>query len=1183
MNHAVKSGTARPAGRGATKGGGDAVRGHIDALNRALLAAYGPGGTPELHKPALRFYLRTMTVLNRELGWFSIANNRIFRAGERLVVPYETHGQLSIHILDGQPDPVVRTRRLIHGTLVTDAFIAELSGLEGRPVDLEREIYHFEVEDVPAIPLTRLRDLARLLARLNTSGSRHEAVYLLRFLVARLCSTSYKGVPGAKNLQNEINQVRAELARFMNGPFADRMRLPARILVRSISGLVSRPKLIDEVWQDTIDLSEVLVRGSSIANEIRRSTHHAIGKHTLLLAQAYLEWLQTGAVMFPDPQRTIPSEADSAARSNPAVLELVRRIVSSLEQLLGSSQIAQRLDEWRLAYREDLMRCASANSLDDELESLVVNGIRAGNRWVYQHRLRSLGSKLREGDWPADASAGFEASLARLGETLPGEAGFDADRVASEARAAVRAFGDALCAAHQDALFASLDDLLDLYRNENQFQAFEACCRLRRNLERMVGNGVFENQRYLLHQLDCLLEEMGFFALRHVASGYAENGLRLPEALRITHLCAGNLERDGLSSRELWDLTAMLVNPVRTVSELLDVLEQIQRNYHRLVHRVSAAYEVMAEHLGYGREEMRGVLANFQRTMHDLNSLVHFSDLVRTHLSEHGGSLKLPGSGAQGEDPWDIIHLSDRGEIGRRIADREAVSLQSRYGGKGSGLLYISHLGIPTRDGFIIPTVLARLGLHRSESDRFEREVLQHLRRLEADIERHEGVAHRLGDPRAPLLLAVRGGSVFSMPGMLATMVFVGMTEPVVAALAREDEWYAWDACRRFLASFSAAVWDLDLESLDLVENAKRRHGVALKTDLPGSVMREVVESSMAAIRESGHGAELDAIFNNAELQLLTALRAVHASWDGHRARRYRAIKHLSDGWHTAITVQQMASGNRTNEQEMAPGMDEMSISLTGVIPNTRMQSTGFRAFTGDVKFSACGDDLVGGVTAARSFEPVQRLQSLAPMLDRRLNHFSDRLRRFLGSDAEIEFTVERGILSVLQARSAEVESKARLRTFDQPGPPAGRGIGIGGGAFRGLAAFDEQDVERLNSLARDRDDVDGVLLVLENPIPDEIPLILSVDGLLAAHGGSTSHAAVAVHGIGDRPYSCVLGVPELSVRGGLATLAGGDGKPVHSIRAGDLLSIHGQTGEVFVGARRLLDIETATASEKDT
>jgi hypothetical protein len=1146
----------------------------IDALNRSLMAAYGPGGNTEKHKSALRLYLHVMAALGRRHKWFGITNHRIFRAGDRLVVPFDAQGELSIHVLDKESDKLITKLRLPNGTLLTDAFILGLAEMQGSAVDLEREIYQLEVDELETVQTSRLRDLARLLRRLNTSGSRHEAVYLLRFLVARLCSTTNKGVPGAKNLQNEINLVRAELADFMNGPFADRLRLPARILVRSISGLVSRPKLIDEVWQDTIDLSEVHVRGSSITNEIRRSTHHAIGKHTLSLARAYLQWLQTGMTEFPDPEREIPAEADIAARSDPAVQELVQRIVSNLEQLLGSSQIAQRLDEWRLAYAEELMRCESGNSLDEELDSLVVNGIRAGNRWTYQHRLRSFSAKVRDGAWSAAVRDSFEASLERLQAKMPGDAGFDAGRTEAEARAAVVAFGHALRAEHQDALFAALDELLAFYQDRSQFAAFERSCNLRRELESLAGNGVFTNQRYLLHQLDCLLEEMGFFALRHVASGYAENGLRLQEALRIVHLCAGNLERDGLSSRELWDLSAMLVNPVRTPSELLDVLEQIQRNYHRLVHRVSAAYEVMAEHLGYGRDEMRAVLANFQRTMHDLNSLVHFSDLVRAHVSERDGDVQLPGAGALGDDPWDFIHLSDRNEIEQRVTSRNAVSLQARYGGKGSGLVYISYLGIPTRDGFIIPTVLPRLGLHLSEPARFDREVIQHVRRLENDIGRNKGTAPRLGDSQAPLLLAVRGGSVFSMPGMLATMVFVGMTEDVAIALAREDEWYAWDAYRRLLVSFASAVWDLDLEALDLVEKAKRKHGVALKTDLPGAAMREVVEDSKAAIREAGHGAQLDQILNDAELQLLTALRAVHASWDRDRARRYRAIKHLSEGWHTAITVQQMASGNRTNEQEMAPGMDEMTISLTGVIPNTRMQSTGFRAFTGDVKFSACGDDLVGGVTAARSFEPVQRLQSLAPMLDRKLNHISARLRRFLGSDAEIEFTVERGVLSVLQARSAEVESQRRLRTFNEPGTPAGRGIGISGGAFRGLVAFNEADVERLRSKVQDQPGADGVLLVLENPVPDEIPLILSVDGLLAAHGGSTSHAAVAIHGIGDKPYSGVLGVPELRVQHGEAMLASGDGGPVVTLQAGDLLSIHGQTGEVFIGTREILAIE---------
>jgi enolase len=1147
---------------------------HIAALNHTLFSAYGPNGVEGRHGTALRCYLQTMAFLHRRYRMFEIANHRIFRAGDSLIVPYDAHGRLLIHAVQEDSIQIVTQLRLPQGTLITDELVAELAGRQGEVIDLEREIYHLEIDDTPTIQVTRLRDLARLLRRLNTCGSRHEAVYLLRFLVARLCSTSYRGIAGAKNLRPEIVRVRNELIEFMNGPFAPRLRLPTRILVRSISGLVSRPKLIDEVWQDTIDLSEVHVRGSTIANEIRRSTHHAMGKQTLALARAYLEWLRTGVAAFPDPNRLVPTEADETARSSAGIVELVARIVTDLDQLMGSSQISTRILEWRDAYASELLRCESTNTLDEELESLVVNGIRVNNRWVYQHRLRSMASKARDGGWAADARDAFEASLQALQQKLPDEDGFQADRVEEEARAAVNTFSRRLRRDHQDALFAALDELLKCYQGGEQFEAFERSCKLRHELEDLAGSGVFTSQRYFLHQLDCVLEELGFFALRHVASDYLEHGVVLEECLRIVFMCAANLNRDGLFSRELWDLSVMLINPSRSPSELLDVLEQIQRNYHRLVLRVSEAYEVMAEHLGYSVDEMRAVQGNFQRTMHDLNSLVHFSDLARTHVSERRDILPGLGSGARGHDPWDFIHLSHAGDIARRVEDWDTVSLQARYGGKGCGLIYISYLGIPTRDAFIIPTVLPRQGLHDSETRKLDQESMRHVRILEEDIAQNEGTKLRFGDPEAPLLLAVRGGSVFSMPGMLSTVVFTGMTEAVAEALAREDEWFAWDSYRRFLASYAAAVWQLDLEEFNLVEKAKHRHGVGLKIDLPGSAMRDIVEASKGVLREAGYGDRLDAILNDAELQLKTAMRAVHGSWDGERAWRYREIKHLSDGWHTAVIVQQMACGNRSNEEELKPGMDEMRISLTGVIPFTRMTTSGFRAFTGDVKFSACGDDLVGGLTAAKSFEPVRELRSQAPMLERKLNHISARLRRFLGSDAEIEFTVERGVLSILQTRSAQMELHYSPCTFREPGTAAGHGIGIAGGAFRGVVAFNEDDVNRLmGAAAVENQEVDGILLVVENPIPDEIPLILSVDGLLSARGGSTSHAAVAVHGIDDKPYAAVLGVAELRVFRDDAVLVDQDGETLFTIKSGDVLSIHGQTGEVFMGSLPILSV----------
>ncbi|MBT8047447.1 MAG: hypothetical protein KJO92_03480, partial [Gammaproteobacteria bacterium] len=798
----------------------------LEALNRALISAYGPDGTDEAHQLALRQYLQTMRFLHRRYRMFEIANHRIFKCGDTLIVPYDAHGRLAIHEIKPEASRVIVQSRLPMGKLITDDLIADLSGCRGEVVDLEREIYHLEVDDTPAIQVSRLRDLARLLRRLNTCGSRHEAVYLLRFLVARLCSASYRGVAGAKNLKPEIVRVRNELVEFMNGPFAQRLRLPTRILVRSISGLVSRPKLIDEVWQDTIDLSEVHARGSAIANEIRRSTHHAMGKQTLKLARAYRQWLQTGAAEFPDPDRETPTDVDQAARSNPVVLELVARIVSDLEQLLGTSQMATRMEEWRDTYARELALCESGNTLQEELDSLVTNGVRAGNRWVIQHRLRSLANKAHGGAWAAEARDSFRASLDQLQQSLPGDDGFLPERAEGAAREAVEHFEQRIRHDHQDRLFYELDVLLKCYEGDRPFEVFERSCALRRRLSAQVGNGVFPSQRYLLHQLDCLLEELGFFALRHVASGYHDNGVDLVECLAIVFMCAGNLDRDGLYSRELWDLSSMLANPSRTPSEMLDVLEHIQKNYHRLVLRVSEAYDVMAEHLGYSVDEMRAVQGNYQRTMHDLNSLVHFSDLARAHVSEQRENIPEAGAGALGEEPWDFVHLSHGEDIKRRVEDRTAASLQARFGGKGSGLIYISYLGVPTRDAFIIPTVLPRMNLHEAEAEKLDRELMRHVGILQDDIARNDARNVRLGDPDTPLLLAVRGGSVFSMPGMLSTVVFAGMTEAVAEALAAKDEWFAWDSFRRFLASYAAAIWHMDLEELDLVEKAKRRQGV---------------------------------------------------------------------------------------------------------------------------------------------------------------------------------------------------------------------------------------------------------------------------------------------------------------------------------------------------------------------
>jgi len=167
---------------------------------------------------------------------------------------------------------------------------------------------------------------------------------------------------------------------------------------------------------------------------------------------------------------------------------------------------------------------------------------------------------------------------------------------------------------------------------------------------------------------------------------------------------------------------------------------------------------------------------------------------------------------------------------------------------------------------------------------------------------------------------------------------------------------------------------------------------------------------------------DLDAALADPKRQLFEAARAVLGAWNTERAQRYRTIKGLSDRWNTAVVVQQMSSGNWHNP-EVYEGMDETLYSLTGVVPHTMVTRLGLRQLTGDIKFSASGDDLVGGLTAADSFEPIGRLRRLMPMLERRIDHIGTRIRMAGGADVELEFTVDRGVLSILQARGATTKA----------------------------------------------------------------------------------------------------------------------------------------------------------------
>jgi len=1147
----------------------------ISGVNTELFAVYRDEADSVTRHDALHKYIKVKQNIARRTERFGIVNNRVFITSDQMFIPYLAGDTLVVfNVHDGISETVL-TLPLPNGKIFTDELLKQVAGVKGDPIDLENELCYLEAGRVEPIRVGRIRDFAEYLRNINESANRSETVYVMRNLVARLSLFSFKKQLNAKNLQSEVHSLFEELKRFINSPISDRLPFLVRMLVRDIAAVVTRPKLIDRLWNETINLAEIHIRGSAIVNELRRSTHHAMGRHTLKIASAYLTYLKTGEKeALEEVGAPELSPADEKARKLDRPKQSVESIIQNLEQLLGSSETIGRIREWQTEYDSTLIRCEFGKSLITEMNA-VVDGMKDRNRWVYYHHLRIIKSRIMDFTNHMPSAKDSVQGLDYLLGLKPDDPSFDAERVEEELQRCVDQFIKDARMAYQTGIFSELDDVFAAYDHNEFYTTFTRISQLRKNLRDSLVRRAFPEQRLMLLQLDCLLEEMSYLTLRQIASEYEEKGVDFAQCLEIIHACVLSLTHDGLHSRQLHDLAAMLRDENRTYVEVRNILEQIHRNYHHLVQRVITPFERKREKIGFSEEELQAALANMKRYMHDLNSIAYFTDIAHSFIeTKDEDESSTVGTGAGSSPPYepiDIIHLSHSDNIKQRVeSENPACNLRNLFGSKGSGLIYISYMNLPTRDGFILPTTLPQSGLQGSTDKDIEKIVVEHLKILEADIAKRDGVTKIFGSPKHPLLLAVRGGSVFSMPGILSTVLFVGMNDEIASGLAVEDPWCAYDAYRRFLAIYGQDVWGVDIESYNVVEEIKRRYKVKYKYDLPWEGMKEIAEWTKDILREKGHGDALEEILRDPIKQLYTAIHAVFRSWNSEAARRYREIKGICNSWQTVAIVQEMALGNRKNE-EIRVGIDETRASLTGVIPRTRVTKLGLRAQTGDFKFSAAGEDLVGGLTKSISFRPIDDLVTYMPMLNRRLRHNIARLRRFMGTDQEVEFTVENGVLSILQTRAAEVGKNQEERAFEDPGEEAACGIGIRGSAFRGVVAFDKKDLAEISKedLSK-RDDVDGVILLLESPAPEQIPLILSADALLAAKGGSTSHAAIAINGIEDSDYSGVMSAAGLHVnaRKHEAVITEKNGDIRHLIRKFDIISIHGTTGNVYVGTR---------------
>jgi len=522
--------------------------------------------------------------------------------------------------------------------------------------------------------------------------------------------------------------------------------------------------------------------------------------------------------------------------------------------------------------------------------------------------------------------------------------------------------------------------------------------------------------------------------------------------------------------------------------------------------------------------------------------------------------------------------------FGGGSADGDA-SMKNLLGGKGANLAEMSSLGLPVPPGFTITTEACN---HYYDNDKtyppnLKEQVAEGLKKVE------EITGKRFGDAANPLLVSVRSGARASMPGMMDTVLNLGLNDATVEGLAKlsGDRRFAFDSYRRFIQMYSNVVLDLDHHMFEeILDDHKDRLDVHVDTGLTAEDWEAVVADYKRAVEdERGEPFPQDP-----EEQLWGAVGAVFASWMNDRAKFYRRMHDIPESWGTAVNIQSMVFGN------MGDG------SATGVA-FTRNPSTGDNRLYGEFLINAQGEDVVAGIRTPQPLTKVAReemgdinpsMEEALPEVFAQFKEVVERLEKHYRDMQDIEFTVEQGRLYMLQTRNGKRTAKAALRisvdlategliskseavmrvepaSLDQllhptidPASPRdviATGLPASPGAATGKVVFTAEEAEKLGGSG------EAVILVREETSPEDIRGMDAARGIVTARGGMTSHAAVVARGMG-RP--CVSGAGEIHIdaRAGEFRARG------KTIRAYDIVTIDGSTGEVLQGAVKMIEPE---------
>ncbi|TVV75158.1 pyruvate, phosphate dikinase [Sphingomonas solaris] len=508
-------------------------------------------------------------------------------------------------------------------------------------------------------------------------------------------------------------------------------------------------------------------------------------------------------------------------------------------------------------------------------------------------------------------------------------------------------------------------------------------------------------------------------------------------------------------------------------------------------------------------------------------------------------------------------------------------------GGKGANLAEMASIGLPVPPGFTISTDMC--AVYYDEGEQFPESLRTEVANGIAHIEGVTG--KRFGVAADPLLVSVRSGARASMPGMMDTVLNLGLNDETVVGLAEKsgDARFAWDSYRRFIQMYSDVVLELDHgEFEEALEIAKEDKGFTLDTDLSADDLRALVARYKAIVEDQWN----KPFPQDVHEQLWGAVGAVFGSWQSERAKVYRRLNDIPAAWGTAVNVQAMVFGNMGDT------------SATGVA-FTRDPAKGDRAYYGEFLINAQGEDVVAGIRtpqyltkAARegaSAKPLSMEEAL-PEVYGELAKVFDLLETHYRDMQDIEFTVQQGKLWMLQTRSGKRTAKAALKiavdmaaegliteaeavarvdpsaldqllhpTLDPKAPRdvIAKGLPASPGAASGIAVFDSDTAEKRTEMG------DSVILVRTETSPEDIHGMHAAKGILTARGGMTSHAAVVARGMG-RP--CVSGVGTLSIDAKARSFRVGG----REVREGDIITIDGATGEVMLGAVATVEPELA-------